>query len=744
MTPMSYLPPIPQPPHDPKSWLLNGRVGWKMATLLGVESRPRDGSLVLAPLAGSGRSVTESSGSFGGLRPPANVAFAPDGTIYLLDLHDLQLKRFDPCAFGFVVVTCFHQKSFLDPHGIAICGGDLFVCDTGHHRLLVFSLDRLTLRAAWEPPAATKLANPWLPYDISFDGNGRAFVTDPANGFVHRFSPLGHWETGFAGFGAATFLAVDCRDCVHVVSAGAARVVTIDTDGKPIVSAGGASGRPDFLAASFPPPPFPVDAAGNLHLRALLPEECVAAPATAAKGRTQPEPGVFDLDGNPVAPLAVPPPAMSAFPVPVPPAPSGACISAALDSKLYRCQWHRVLLTGLVPQGTRVIVATYTSEALLTDDQVALLPEESWQTQQTVGQMSGDWDCLIRSGGGRYLWLRLRFYSGGPSTPVIERLIVEYPRISLRRYLPAVFGAEPVSADFTDRFLSLFDTVFRSIEREIDTVARFFDPMATPAVRDPKNGVDFLSWLAGWIGVSLDRSWPVHKQRLFLKRAGRLFNIRGTREGLRRALLLYLDMEAADDPCTEAVPDACCPPPSLNCAPPRPRRRWQPPPLILEHFRLRRWLMVGQGRLGDDAVLWGQSIVNRSQLDNNAQLGGTKLLTEQDPYRDPFYVYANKFTVFVPARFGRSAQDRKSLLNLIATESPAHTLGQVNYVEPRFRIGIQSTIGLDAVIARVPEGVTLDQTALDGSRALTGPPGAPATPAFEIGMQGRIGSSTVA
>jgi phage tail-like protein len=325
-------------------------------------------------------------------------------------------------------------------------------------------------------------------------------------------------------------------------------------------------------------------------------------------------------------------------------------------------------------------------------------------------------------------------------------LIVEYPRISLRRYLPAVFGAEPVSADFVDRFLGLFDTGFRSIEREIDTQARFFDPMATPAERDPKTGVDFLSWLAGWIGVSLNRSWPETKRRLFLKQAGKLFDIRGTREGLRRALLLYLGMEATDDPCTDALPDACCPPPPLNCAPPRPRRKWEPPPLILELYRLRRWLMVGQGQLGDDAVLWGQSIVNRSQLGSNAQLGSTKLFTEQDPYRDPFYAYANKFTVFVPARFGRQAQDRKALETLIATESPAHTLGQVSYVEPRFRVGLQATIGLDAVIARVPEGVTLGQTALDGSRALTAPAGAPAwpSPSFEVGKDGRIGSTTIA
>ena len=83
---------------------------------------------------------------------------------------------------------------------------------------------------------------------------------------------------------------------------------------------------------------------------------------------------------------------------------------------------------------------------------------------------------------------------------------------------------------------------------------------------------------------------------------------------------------------------------------------WQPPPLILEHYQLRRWLFLGAGRLGDQAVLWGKRIVNRSQLNEGAQVGQTQLKTTQDPYRDPFHVYAHKFTVFVPARFRRTEQ----------------------------------------------------------------------------------------
>ena len=106
---------------------------------------------------------------------------------------------------------------------------------------------------------------------------------------------------------------------------------------------------------------------------------------------------------------------------------------------------------------------------------------------------------------------------------------VFFPRISLRRYLPAVFGENPVSADFTDRLLAVFDTIHRSVEVKVDNFARYLDPMATPAKRDPKTMVDFLSWLASWTGLVLDRSWDERRRRRLLKQAACLHRLRGKR-----------------------------------------------------------------------------------------------------------------------------------------------------------------------------------------------------------------------
>jgi phage tail-like protein len=741
----SLLPPIPQPPHDPMSWLLDGRTGWRESKLDKISVLRPQGSLALSPAPGSTRSLAEDSGSFGGLTTPANVAAGPDGSIYLLDAAQVELKRFDACDCRFYVVPCFaghgsEPRQLSAPHGIAIRSGNLFVCDTGNNRLSVFALPGLVLRAHWRPPASAyegpdpQLENLWQPYGIAFDRQGNAYVSDPANGGVHRFGPSGHWQGCISHLGGITRIATDCLDRIYVVTDDTPRNVKVISKAGAVAAV---ASTPDELREFFPPPVVETDASGLMHLGRLRAPKTPAC-EQAASGLNcppgqSPEPGVFDLQGQLVECVATVTPSYAA---------SGYYYSAPLDSELYRCQWHRVILRGEIPTGTRVIVSTYSAEALLTEDQVQNLTGE-WDTNQIATETAGgEWDCMVRSNGGRFLWLKLELRGNTRLTPQIDSIEIEFPRISLRRYLPAVFGEEPVSADFTDRFLALFDTTLRSIESKLDTQAHYYDPLSAPSERDPKTGADFLSWLASWIGLTLDRRWPERKRRRFLKEASRLFDLRGTPEGLRRELLLFLDMET-NDCCQSDPPPGRCEGPPLNCAPPKtPDCAWPPPPLILEHFKLRRWLFLGAGRVGDQAELWGKRIVNRSQLDEGAQVGHTQLITSQDPLRDPFHVYAHKFTVFVPSRYGATELKRRSLEQLLKNGRPAATQSYVEYVEPRFRIGFQSVIGLDSVIARYPEGVRLNQTPLNRGSVLSGPDHEQGGPSLEIGSQSRIGSTT--
>lgn len=715
MTTPAFRPPVPEPPDDPRSLLLDSRTGWRGASFDHVVESAC-GALVLAPT--NPRSVAEPSGSFGGLTPPRNVALVGDRDIYLLDPKTLRLKRFDACECRFDIVPCIGgmgpgPRQFGEARGIGICSGSLYLCDMANHRVAIFALRGLALRGFLAPPTGATSAA-WEPFDIAFDGRGRIFVSDPANGCVHIFDPAGRWRSRFNGLGIVSDLAIDCLDRVYVAVQDPERTVCVlDGDGHATV----VSERPETLAPRFAPLPFDVDSLGGLLLR-------------CQDGTT----GVFGPDGEPVTEPAGPTsPVLSG---------SGTFVTTALDSEIYQCQWHRIVLRADVPAGTRIRVATFSADAPPSSDQILALADQAWETN-LVDATGGAWDCLVRSGPGRYLWLRLTLEGNGTASPAIEQVAVEFPRISLSRFLPAVFVAEPVSADFTDRLLSVFDTTLRSVETEVDRVASYFDPLSAPAQATGRQ-IDFLTWLASWIGVSLDRHWPEAMRRRFLKDAGKRFDLRGTRRGLHEQLLFLLGMEPERICCAADRPALHCGPQPSNCAPREVLPcAWQAPPLILEHFTLRRWLFVGSGRLGAQAAIWGRRIVNRTQLGTNAQAGVSQLITKQDPFHDPFHAFAHTFTVFVPARVGRSDRRRKALENMLRSERPAHTKYSVEYVEPRFRIGVQSMIGLDAVVGQYPAGVTLDAAAL-GAGSVLGRPGSRSSgPGLAIGSTSRIGAATL-
>ncbi|MEO8049677.1 MAG: phage tail protein, partial [Acidobacteriota bacterium] len=478
-----------------------------------------------------------------------------------------------------------------------------------------------------------------------------------------RFSISGRHHEFIPELGIPRHLASDCEGRVYVVRDDQPGAAVLDQDGDQLPDAV----SPAAIAKHFAPLPFPIDSSGRFYASRL----CLSTAGAP-----------FDLDGNPItAPL--PPLSVQLYS-------SGALISGPLDSRIYQCQWHRIVLTGRVPRGCRVRVSTYCSEAALPDVQITL-PGLPWRVHPASDtQPEGDWDCLIQSPPGRYLWLKIELEGDGFFSPSIEAARVEFPRISLRRYLPGVFGEDPVSADFLDRFLSIFDTTFRSIESTLDRQARFFDPLATPP--------DFLPWLASWIGVRLDRQLPEAQRRRILADSGETLRCRGTRENLHRQILDFIGWKPVEpcEPETHCPGRITCPPtPDRPCCGPAPE-------LILEHFQIRRWLFADEGRLGDCSVLWGRQIVNRSQLNEGAQVGGTQLVTSNDPLRDPFHYTAHRFTVFVPGRLEDSDPLRRSLLNLLRSESPAHTKYEVEFVRPTFRIGSQSSIGLNSVIARKP------------------------------------------
>jgi phage tail-like protein len=374
------------------------------------------------------------------------------------------------------------------------------------------------------------------------------------------------------------------------------------------------------------------------------------------------------------------------------------------------------VMQAAIAVGTQVSIETFTAEDAKTDLEVLSLPDERWTlsaTNSTVGEC--DWDCLVQSTPGRYLWLRLKMQSDGQNSPCIDWLRLFYPRQSSLQYLPAAYSDDDVSRRFLDQFLSIFDTLRDAIGDRITNIAALFDPMATPATVTGPGATDFLTWLADWLGLTLDRHWPEDRRRKLLKNAWRLYRLRGTPAGLKLHLELYTGIE----------------------------------PQILEHFKLRRWMNAGGARLGDQSALWGADIVDRLQLDVHAQLDTVQLIDTGDPLTDPFSKEAYQFTVFVPLR-GQLSTDpqadaltQQTVQRIIEMAKPAHTLGYLQMTRPRFRVGIQAFIGKDTVIGSYPDRIVEGQSKLGYDTTLSQSPDEKGPPAMRIGNTTRIGASTL-
>lgn len=699
----AYLPPVPLPPHDPKTWVLNAQAGWRTGDVERVTENAQ-GELVLASLdAGLSPDVTL----------PSNLA-GSHGDVWLLDSEQARLRYFDRCECRFETVPYIGgvgsaPRRFDRPHGLGFADGLLYVCDSGNHRIQVFDVYGWSLRRIIESPAQlgqAGLPSPWVPVESVVDRTQHLWVVDWASGaVVVLHCQPGRMSLYLPAVPVRRLLAGRDNEVFAWLENDELYRLQVDRDGS-VVATAVAGPKPVFEQHGI------MSRAGYINMSGWC---------AGSRGEAW-----FDTAGQPVAAGVVPAAPALRY------TSSGSWISGVLDSRYNNCQWDRIAVYGELPKGSRARLYTYTAEQTLDENDIKLLDDAQWVRCVELNSASkladGEGDGPIRSVQGRFLWLKIVLEGDSNVTPRIAAVHADYPRISLRRYLPAVFGAESLSADFTDRLLAVFDRGLRHIERQIDEQARLFDADSAPHDK----GRDFLSWLASWIGVRFFQGWTTRQKREFLKQAPLIFARRGTREGLVQQLLWYLGIAELDTATHKGGCAACS-----DAEPPR----WKHPQMVLEHFRLRRWMFLGRGRLSEEANLWGEQLLARSRLDSYAVNGVTRLDNVKDALRDPFHFYAHQFSVFVPASCVRSEVKARAIKELVEREKPAHTRASIVFVQPRFRIGIQSMIGFDSVVGRWPAGVTLQDMKLGRATVLTSASNPQAN--LRVGSESRVGQTTV-
>nr|WP_046284319.1 phage tail protein [Mycobacterium sp. UM_NZ2] len=693
----------------------------------------------------------------------------------------------DPCSESVAV----DPRCLVEPRGLALtCSGVLYVVDAGARRLVVVAAGTRAVLGVvgpidargrpvrpvrpqapgCEPEAPGWPEGTWWPWDVVVVADGSAVVTDRANGLLHRVGHDGRWGGVLSGSARSTGsaetprlaepldLAVDVDDHLLVTERGRSGVQVLGPDGTRIGTAASVADLP----APLPAVGVGTDPAGNLY---VLGAGLVGAPAASGCDCVAPgTPVIVDSPACPVEgqtaalgftatgdPLALPASAAAlprALGGPCSFVPEGRFISASLDSGIPGSQWHRIALDGSVPESGAVLVDTYTSEVARDDDELDGIPADAWATNMVWrGPASDVWDCLVLSPPGRHLRVRLTLLGPGTTTPSLDRVRAWAPRRTSLDDLPAVFRSVPQS-DFLGRFLGVFDSITASVERQLDELPALFDPFASPTSTDRRH--DVLSWVASWLAVSFDATWDEHLRRVLLAHTGRLHRLRGTPAGLRMALRILLGL-----------------PPDVD----------GPVPGVLEAHKFRRWLFAGSGRLGTDSVLWGRTIVDRLQLPEargqgstparqvrcapgaapatvppapalpdpdtgNSRIGEFRITDIGDPLRDPFWVTSNRITVVVPAARVRDEPMRRAVQRVVELFTPAHVAATVEFVEPRFLVGVQATVGIDTAIGE-PAPVVVGAGHLADDTVLTSDPDRTGGPRVVVGREASLGTTVL-
>ncbi|MGH9077292.1 MAG: phage tail protein [Acidimicrobiales bacterium] len=97
--------------------------------------------------------------------------------------------------------------------------------------------------------------------------------------------------------------------------------------------------------------------------------------------------------------------------------------------------------------------------------------------------------------------------------------------------LPALYQED----DLVQRLCAGLDEVTAPVVSVLDCIEAYFDPALAPE--------DFLAWLAGWVAVALDETWPVERRRLLVSSAVDLYGRQGTVAGIAGAVSLYTGVE---------------------------------------------------------------------------------------------------------------------------------------------------------------------------------------------------------
>ncbi len=141
---------------------------------------------------------------------PRDLAVAPGGEIYVADTGNHRIEKFSPEGELITTWGGFADASlgdapggtFNEPWGVAVGPtGDVYVADTWNHRIQWFSPQGEFKGMIGAEGLGEGVDAFWGPRDVAVDGQGRIFVADTGNKRIKVYGPDGTYLTQFGGAG---------------------------------------------------------------------------------------------------------------------------------------------------------------------------------------------------------------------------------------------------------------------------------------------------------------------------------------------------------------------------------------------------------------------------------------------------------------------------------------------------------------------------------------------------------------
>ena len=348
-------------------------------------------------------------------------------------------------------------------------------------------------------------------------------------------------------------------------------------------------------------------------------------------------------------------------------------IGGAYEFSVQKVKWIRIRLNADIPPGTSVQLYYARSE---------IAPPSTFNSHAT--QLDFPWqataqntlDHLIENISATPLWLACVLKNSEGKSPAIHQIRLDFGEQSYLDRLPSIYRS-PAQEKTLRPLLDLLKIDLENYDNLINALPSLFDAEASPDSLDNS----WLSWLAGWLDFELVKSWTEDQKRVYLSQAYTLYRQRGTHSGLKKILKIYANVEATIEE----------------------------PGASTQIWMLGEYSQLGASTKLAPAHMQAATLGNTATLDNaylNNEVSTSDIELGQNLFREhahSFYVHIHEAELTYPEKLDE-------IKDIIAREKPAHTHARLNIIKPTLKIGLQSRIGVDAIVAKGPASMVLGET----------------------------------